>query len=351
MKARRGPWEALPWQKLWTDRRWLLAFTLPCLTTILAVIFGVAFAASIQRPEVDGLANHTPKLSTLILTEDGQEIRKYSRENRILLKEGELPELLAHAIVDTEDARFYLHGGVDAKAVARAVVVNAVTGKHSEGASTLTMQYARGVFQLTRKKAWWRKIEEAFLAVELEKKFSKQQILTMYANHVNLGHGNYGMEAGARAYFGKSVDELNLAEAATLAGIPQRPRDHSPYRNPDLVIQRRDKVLRRMLAMQHITEAEYQEATNSPLDVIPRTSNKDQAGPYFAEEVRRHLITEYGSNTLYDKGLRVTTTLDPQIQNAAETALKSQLLKLHKRLIRSNPDADPANPEIEGADR
>ncbi|KXJ04421.1 Penicillin-binding protein 1A, partial [Exaiptasia diaphana] len=215
------------YQAFWSDRRLRLTITIPSLCALLGIFAGVLFAASIQRPEVETATERLPKTSTRLLAADGGELRKYSRENRILLKEGELPELLAHAIVDTEDARFYRHGGVDPKAILRAVVVNLVTGKRSEGASTLTMQYARGLFNLSREKAWMRKIEEAFLAVELEKRFSKQQILTMYANHVNLGHGNYGMEAGARAYFDKSVHELSLAEAATLAGIPQRPADYS----------------------------------------------------------------------------------------------------------------------------
>ena len=334
---------------LWHNRSRRLLITFPVLVALLGAVAGVVFAASIHRPEVDGLADHLPRLATTLVGADGEEIRKYSRENRALLKEGELPTLLAHAIVDTEDARFYQHGGVDPKSVARAVVVNLVTGRRSEGASTLTMQYARGVFQLTRQKAWWRKIEEAFLAVELEKKFSKQQILTMYANHVNLGHGNYGMKAGARAYFDKDVHELNLQEAATLAGIPQRPSAHSVYNNPELVIERRDKVLRRMLTMQHITEDEYLAATNSPLEVVPRHREDAQVGPYFNEEVRRHLIATYGANALYDQGLRVTTTLAPKIQEATEEALQNQLKRLHRRLARGQADIDLDNPDLEGA--
>ena len=334
---------------LWRDRRRRLILTLPAATILAGGLFGTAFAASIHRPEVDGLDGRLPRLSTRLLAADGAEVRRFSRENRTLLREGELPDLLAHAIVDTEDARFYSHGGVDLKAVARAVVVNLTAGGHAEGASTLTMQYARGVFQLTREKAWWRKIEEAFLAVDLEKKFSKQQILTMYANHVNLGHGNYGMKAGAWAYFGKEVHELTLPEAATLAGIPQRPTDYSPYRHPERVIERRDKVLRRMLTMGHITEAEYLEATNSPLEVVPPRREQQSTGPYFSEEVRRHLISTYGATALYDKGLQVRTSLDPRIQGAAEKALKKRLLELHRSLNRGKPDVDLDDPDLEGA--
>lgn len=341
---------------LWTDRGLRLGLLLPLATMAPAVMVGILFAASIHRPEVRDLADHTPKLSTWLLDADGEEIRRYSRENRVLLGENELPEVLKDAIVDTEDARFFKHGGVDAKSVLRAVVVNLVSGRRSEGASTLTMQYARGVFQLTRQKAWWRKIEEAFLAVELEKRFSKQQILTMYANHVNLGHGNYGMEAGAQAYFGKSVAELTLPEAATLAGIPQRPSDHSPYRRPDLVLKRRDKVLRRMKTMGHITHEQYQAATHSPLGVVARNADSKGVGPYFTEEVRRHLIATYGAHGLYDKGLRVRTTLDPQIQRATEQAVTSGLLRLHRRLHPGSATGSATDfpkgeiPEVDGSE-
>ncbi len=341
---------------LWSDLRLRLAITLPSACALLGMFAGVLFAASIHRPEVETATERLPKTSTLLLAAGGDELRKYSRENRILLREGEVPELLAHAIVDTEDARFYHHGGVDPKAILRAVVVNVTTGKHSEGASTLTMQYARGLFNLSREKAWMRKIEEAFLAVELEKRFSKQQIVTMYANYVNLGHGNYGMEAGARAYFGKSVHQLSLAEAATLAGIPQRPADYSPYFKPELVLKRRDKVLRRMLAMNHITELQYQEATSSPLAVIPRTREDEALGPHFAEQTRRAVVSQYGTDTLYDRGLTVRTTLDPRIQRSAEKALREQLVQLDRRITgkprgrSAEPGADEAhNPELEGA--
>ncbi|MEM6796147.1 MAG: penicillin-binding transpeptidase domain-containing protein, partial [Acidobacteriota bacterium] len=171
------------------------------------------------------------------------------------------------------------------------------------------------------------KVEEAFLSVELEKNYSKQQILTMYANLVNLGHGNYGMEAAARAYFNKSVAELTLAETATLAGIPQRPNYFSVRRRPEAVLERRNWVLSRMLDEQMVSREAYEEAKAQPLLVKERRKEKE-LGPYFTEEVRRHLIETYGATDLYDRGMRIETTLDPEIQSAAEDALHKKLLAL-----------------------
>ncbi len=320
----------------------------PLLLSIIAAATGIGVAASIDRPQVETLDDFVPKLVTLVYdrealdhveahTSPGSEIdtenltkfayHRYSRENRVLLKEGELPPLLQNAILATEDANFFKHGGIDLKSIARAVVKNLRQGRRSEGASTITMQLARDVFQLSREKKLKRKIEEALLAVELEKKFSKQQILTMYANMINLGHGNYGMEAAARNYFNKSVADLTLAEAATLAGIPQRPSDYSVYRRPDLVVKRRNIVLGRMAAVGLITPEELSNTRAEPLLVAQRRK-ETLVGPYFAEEVRRYLIDHYGETELYDRGLQAFTTMDRQIQNAADLAVREELAAL-----------------------
>ncbi|MEM6455626.1 MAG: PBP1A family penicillin-binding protein, partial [Acidobacteriota bacterium] len=280
----------------------------------------------------------------------GPSITRFSRENRVMLGPGELPPLLQQAIIAAEDSNFYKHGGVDLKGIVRAVVNNLREGRRAEGASTLTMQLARTLF-LTREKNYKRKIEEAFLAVELEKQFSKQQILTLYCNLMNLGHGNYGMEAAARSYFGKSVDDLTLPEAATLAGIPQRPTDLSPHRNPENVTRRRNHVLRRMRDEGYATPADYEAAVATPLTVVPR-QKEAQLGPYFAEEVRRDLADRYGTESLYDQGLQVWTTLDPRIQTASETALREGLARLAHRAGWQGPlrqlegEDDPAKAQL-----
>ena len=299
----------------------------PLITVILAGAVGVGVAASIRRPEVAQIDSFVPRLVTELYDRNGEVLARYSRENRILLREGEVPRLVQQAMIATEDANFEQHGGIDLKGVMRAMVTNVRAGRIREGASTITMQLARELFSLTREQKWWRKIEEAFLAVELEKTYSKQQIITMYANLVNLGHGNYGVEAASRAYFNKSVGELTLPEAATLAGIPQRPSHFSVYRRPQAVIERRNWVLGRMAAEGMITAEQLTAARAEPLLVSTRRQEK-QLGPYFTEDVRRHLIDTYGATELYDRGMQVATTLDPAIQRAAERALHEQLLAL-----------------------
>ncbi len=330
-------------------RRLVVAVAYPLITAFVAALTGIGVAASIDRPQVETLDGFVPRLITRLYdrhalerieaaraagTETAPEeladrvFRSYSREKRVLLEEGELPQLLQNAILATEDANFFNHGGIPPlKSIARALVTNLREGRSAEGASTITMQLARDVFKLSRAKLFKRKFEETLLAVELEKKFSKQQILTLYANMINFGHGNYGVEAAARSYFNKSVADLTLAEAATLAGIPQRPTDHSVYRAPDLVVKRRNVVLARMAAEGFITAEELEPARQEPL-VVSKRRRQTELAPYFAEEVRRFLIATYGDTELYDRGLQVFTTMDPDVQRAAERAVRTELADL-----------------------
>ena len=269
----------------------------------------IGVAAAIHVPQVDAIASFSPKLVTQIYDRDGTvAFASYARERRLMLDQEEIPPLLRDAMLAAEDGNFFRHGGIDALGIVRSVLVNLRSGRHAQGASTITMQLARKLF-LTDEKSWRRKISEAFLAVELEKQLSKQQILTMYCNVVFLGHGNYGMESAARAYFGHGVGELTLPEAATLAGIVQRPSQFSPFRHPDRVVARRNYVLNRMLAEQFISEADHRSAVASPLAVV-RTPRQPELGPFFAEEVRQHLEATYGVDRLYHEGLQVQTTLD-----------------------------------------
>ncbi len=288
----------------------------------------MAVSAAIHMPRVDGLAAYTPPTITRLLDRDGRVFASYASERRVLLAEDEIPELLRQAVLAAEDANFFGHGGVDAQGVLRAAVSNVLEGTR-QGGSTLTMQLARKLY-LTPEKTWRRKIEEALLSVEIEKNFSKQQIFTLYCNLMYLGHGNYGMAAAARAFFGKPVDDLTLAEAATLAGILQRPSAYSPYRRPDLVLQRRDYVLRRMLEERYVDGDAIETALATPLVVLPEQPESEEA-PYFAEEVRRDLIERLGSDALLRQGLEVRTTLDPRMQAAADAAVRYGLTRLDHR--------------------
>lgn len=307
--------------------RRLLLYAAPLAAALLlGVLGGVAVAAAIDMPQVETIAEYTPTLITELRDRNGDLFATYARERRVMLQEGEIPEVVEQAVIAAEDGNFFRHGGFDALGVVRAVVANVRSGEKAEGASTITMQLARMLY-LTREKLWRRKVEETFLAVELEKNLTKQQILTLYCNLVNLGHGRYGVEAAARFYFNKPAGELTLVEAASLAGIIQRPSDYSPYRRPDSVTQRRNYVLRRMAAEGFITRERYLSAREEPL-LVAQQRPQEQFAPYFAEEIRQHLEAEYGATRIYEGGLQVDTTLDPGIQKAAERALREGLLRL-----------------------
>jgi len=296
---------------------------------VLGVFVGIAVAAAIHVPKVDALSEFTPSLVTQIVDRDGRRFASYAKERRLMLHEGEVPALLEHALMSAEDRNFFQHGGIDALGVVRAALSNLRTGHRSFGASTLTMQLARMLF-LTHKKTWRRKIEEAFLAVELEKTYSKEQILTMYCNLVFLGHGNYGMQAAAHYFFGKDVDLLTVPEAATLAGIVQLPSRYSPYRAPELVTKRRNYVLRRMHEDGYLDDEQFKQAIDTPLQVVHHQAEEDPAA-YFAEEVRQELEERFGTDAVLERGLHVETTLDLAMQDSARNALRDGLLRIDHR--------------------
>ncbi|HEY4564211.1 MAG TPA: biosynthetic peptidoglycan transglycosylase, partial [Thermoanaerobaculia bacterium] len=235
----------------------LLRWIWPALAALLVgAITGVAVAAAIHVPRVEALGDWRPSLVTQLYDKSGNVFTTFARERRVMLKQNEIPQLLQEALLASEDSNFYQHGGIDALGIARAALTDIRSGKVKEGASTITMQLSRTLY-LSRERTWRRKVEEAFVAVELEKSYTKQQILTLYLNLVNLGHGNYGVEAASRYYFGKPATKLTLSEAAMLVGIIPAPSRYSPYRTPDLVRKQRDRVLRRMLEEHYITQADY----------------------------------------------------------------------------------------------
>ncbi|HBL30852.1 MAG TPA: hypothetical protein DD490_28790, partial [Acidobacteria bacterium] len=295
--------------------RRLMRWALPVVVALfLGALTGVTVAAAIHVPRVESLVGYTPSLVTQLYAADGSVFATFARERRVMLKESEIPKIVQQAVLASEDANFFQHGGVDAVGILRAAWTDLRAGKVVEGASTITMQLARSLY-LTRARTWSRKIEEAFVAVELEKNLSKPQILALYLNLVNLGHGNYGFEAASRYYFGKPAAKLSLTEAATLAGIIPAPSRYSPYRNPEQVTRQRDRVLRRMLDERYITRRQYEQAVEQPL-LVTSQQPEQAVAPYFAEDIRKYLETKYGATALYEGGLQVRTTLDPRIQQA-----------------------------------
>ncbi len=314
------------------------------LAAALGILAGYAGAHLIRIPRVEELATYRPDIITEIRAADGSTIARYAVERRILVRQRDLPASLKNAIVATEDKNFYHHGGIDLLRIASAGIKDFVLHRYAEGASTLTQQLARAVF-LTPQKSLSRKVNEALLAVEIERRFTKDQILTLYCNQIYLGHGNYGMESAARYYFGQTVSKLTLAEAATLAGLIQRPEEYSPFRNPAKALARRRHVLRRMLEERWITRAQADAAEAEPLPKAP-SQPESVVAPYLCEDIRQYLEKTYGEKDLYRRGLRVDSTLDPKLQAFSEEAIRWGL----RHIERSHGFRKPRNVIEEGAD-
>ena len=307
-----------------------LLVAIPLLAAALLGALGGSVAANFVRvPRVSELESYRPDIITEIRGSDGSTIARYAIERRILISRSDIPPVVRNALVATEDKNFYSHGGVDLRRTARALMTNIHEGRHAQGGSTLTQQLARDIF-LSPKKTMSRKINEALVAFEIERRYSKDQILTMYANEIYFGHGNYGVEAASRYYFGKGVRDVTLAEAALLAGIVQRPVDQNPFQNPKLAQHRRSIALGRMQAEGYVSRADRQAAELEPLPISP-SLRETIVGPYFSEEIRQYLERTYGEKDLYRRGLRVDSTLDPELQAFSEEALGWGLRQLARR--------------------
>ncbi|HHT36942.1 MAG TPA: penicillin-binding protein 1A [Firmicutes bacterium] len=267
--------------------------------------------------------NLTQQYSTHIYDINGQLITDLYRENRVPVAIESLPEHLYQAVVAIEDDKFFDHHGINFIAFGRAILVNLREGRFAQGGGTITMQVARNLF-LTQEKLVSRKLQEFLWAVQIERKYSKQEILETYLNMVHLGHGANGVEAGAQVYFGKSARDLDLAESALLAGIIRWPTRYSPHNNPDIAKDRRNFVLKRMLELEFITEEQFEAARNQPIVVAERKPRNVNA-PYFVDYILDDLIERYGEERVFGGGLRIYTTLDLNMQKAAENALNNGL--------------------------
>lgn len=297
----------------------------------LGVPGGFLFARVIHLPLVDSLHSYRPSVITRVHDRNGRVFNEYSIQRRIVLTKDQIAPHLINAIVATEDANFYRHGGIDPRAIARAAIKDLIARKKVEGASTLTQQVAKQVF-LTTEKTWTRKINEAFLAIEIEKNFTKDQIFELYANQMNLGHGAWGVEAASRLYFGKHAKDLTLPEAATIAGMIRRPMGYSPINRPKDAVTRRNHVLRRMLETGAITKGEYQQALAAPLVLGTFREDAPEVGAYFSEEVRKYIENHprLTLDDLYKNGIEVYTTLDVEMQAVAETVMRKGLRRLER---------------------
>ncbi len=284
-------------------------------------------------PDFEVLAKYEPPVMTRIHASDGQLVAEYAHERRLYLPIQAIPDRVKAAFLSAEDKNFYHHSGLDYYGIARAMVQNVQSygsGARMIGASTITQQVAKN-FLLTNERSVDRKIKEAILSLRIEQAYSKDKILELYLNEIFLGLGSYGIAAAALEYFDKSVHELTLPEAAYLAALPKAPNNYNPFRHPDRAIERRNWVLDRMIENGFVTAEEGAAAKEAPIGVKTRRALPHLfAADYFAEEVRRQLAQMFGEKALYEGGLSVRTTLDPEMQLMARKALMDGLVKFDR---------------------
>ena len=315
---------------------------------MLSVLLSLAFLAAIGAvgavlwvfwsygkglPDYHQLAKYEPPVVTRIHAGDGALLAEYANEKRLFVPVAAIPPQLIQAFISAEDKAFYSHFGVDLRALARATVTNALNygrGRRPIGASTITQQVTKN-FLLTNEVSIDRKIKEAILSLRMERAFTKEQILALYLNEIYLGYGSYGVAAAALNYFDKALDQLTLPEMAYLAALPKAPGNYHPIRKTKAAVGRRNWVLKEMMQNGFISAEEMALAAKQPLEIAKQTGFDRADAPYFTEEVRRAVISQYGEKQLYGGGLSVRTTIDPSLQRAARIALEQGLEALDRR--------------------
>ncbi len=335
-------------------KRWFLVFSI-VLASILIAMVGTIQLLQRDLPSPSLLETIRPAIGTTVYARDGRVLHEFFRENRVLITLDEIESpYLVEAILAAEDQRFYGHWGVDVYGVTRAAVTNLRAGRVVQGASTITQQLARNLF-LTPDVKLTRKIREALLALRIEQTFTKDRILELYINQIYFGDGMYGVQAAAEYLFDKDASELDLAESALVAGVIQSPQGYAPRRHPERALRRRSTILSMMVASGSITRAEAAAADTAALGLAEH-EDEARVGAYFIEEVRRQVIDRYGAETLYSGGLRIYTTLDLDLQTAAEEHVEAHLATLEseagfpfKRGDEFNADSLDFIPYVQGA--
>ena len=312
------------------------------------VVFGAAAGAVLvftrDLPQIRGLEDYRPSAITRIYSRDGAVLAELYKQRRTPVPLSRMPAFLKTAVLTTEDRNFYRHSGVDIKGVARALVRDLMARKFKEGASTITQQLVKTLF-LTPDKRLERKVKEAVLAIQLERRYTKDEILEMYLNQIYLGSGAFGVAAAAKTFFGEKVEDLTLAQCALIAAMPKAPSVYSPLVNPDLAKKRRDIVLNQMLKQGEISPEQHQKAVKEPPAPAGRPASAIGPAPYFVDAVKQILEKELGSARLYQGGLTVNTTLDHTLQVRANQAVDRGLKALYGRMGEngiSNPSPQAA---------
>jgi len=313
--------------------RWMITGLVLLLVLVLSAAAGAGFLLYTQilheLTDVSKLKDYRPSLITTVYADNDEVAGKFYIERRILLPFSEIPDILVKAFIAIEDARFYQHGGIDFQGISRAFWANLRAKQITQGGSTITQQLAKTLF-LSPERTIQRKIREILLALQIEKRFSKKEILELYLNQIYFGEGAYGVEAASETYFGKHVKDLSLSEAAMLAGLPKAPAHFDPYKEPDSALKRRSMVLVRMYG-EHFISKDQMRAADAENIVLKKREKYQDVSAYFIEHVRRYLMERYGSQELYRSGLEVHTTLNLTMQRAAFQSLREGLMEYDKR--------------------
>ncbi len=311
---------------------------------------GAVVGLSPDLPQIRSLETYRPAALTRVLAIDRNVLAEFYGERRDPVPLSQIPRHLTEAVIAIEDQSFFQHRGVDLKAIVRAAVRNIGAGKYVEGASTITQQLAKTLF-LTPEKTLARKVREALLALQLERRYTKQEILQLYLNQIYLGSGAYGVASAAKTFFGKPLDQLTLAESALIAAMPRAPSRYSPLNHPELALERRNIVLRSMLNVGLISQEQYRIASEEALHLAEGPVQTAAQAPYFVQDVQQRLESLLGPNQLYQGGLTIYTTLRPDYQAAAESALEAGVEMVETRTGRAGVQGaliclDPASGAI-----
>ena len=305
-----------------TNKKYIFAFILILFFFITGLFLGGLTWIIQDTPDISDYRGGS--LSTMIYSNDGDLINSLYQENRVYVTLDEIPENLQNAFIAIEDHNFYDHHGIDLVGIGRALVTNIIEGRRAQGGSTITQQLARSAL-LSQEKTYYRKLQEAYLALQFERLYTKDEILEMYLNEIFLGHSAYGVEAASQQYFGKSVSELNLSESALVAGLTRAPNYYSPYNNMDEAVRRRGIVLNRMYQLDYLDEDQRNTAHQEEVELSADGRTIDESAPYFVRYVRDQLIRMFGAQTVFGGGLEVYTTIDLDKQRKAEESIQEAL--------------------------
>ena len=310
--------------------RWILVALVCSIVTMAMALGGLYLYLGEDLPKIASLSEYRPPTITEVFSDDNRKIGEFYTERRIVIPLSQIPQTLKEAFIAAEDARYFKHKGIDFVSIVRAFFKNLEAGTIVQGGSTITQQVTKSFF-LTPERSYKRKIKEAILAYRIDKTFSKAEVLYLYLNQIYLGHGAYGVEAAAENYFGKSTKDLNLAECAILAGLPQAPSRYSPFWYPERAKQRQIYVLNRMVSEGFITNIQATEAINTELDIKPRRNWYIEKVPIYTEHVRRYIEAQYGKDTLLNAGLKVYTAVNIEMQKKARVEIEKGLHVLDHR--------------------